>query len=80
MSLHRLLVVTCRADTTCRQTSRRTGILAGQGAGYAGNSMLGIYLGAFLGPFGGNVVQVLLPVLQQWYGVDVQLAALSVTA
>lgn len=42
--------------------------------------MLGIYLGAFLGPFGGNVVQVLLPVLQQWYGVDVQLAALSVTA
>ena len=33
--------------------------------------MLGIYLGAFLGPFGGNVVHVLLPVLQRWYGVDV---------
>ena len=42
--------------------------------------MLGVYLGAFLGPFGGNVVQVLLPVLQRWYGVEVELAALSETA
>ena len=42
--------------------------------------MLGIYLGAFLGPFGGNVVQVLLPVLQRWYGIDIRAAALSLTA
>ncbi|MBI3970658.1 MAG: MFS transporter [Chloroflexi bacterium] len=42
--------------------------------------MWGLFLGAFLGPFGGNVVQVLLPVLQRWYDVDVQAAALSITA
>jgi MFS family permease len=41
---------------------------------------VGIYVGAFLGPFGGNVVQVLLPVLQGWYGVDIQLAALALSA
>jgi len=38
------------------------------------------YLGAFLGPFAGNVVNVLLPSLQLAYAVDVQLAALSLTA
>lgn len=42
--------------------------------------MLAICIGAFLGPFGGNVVQVLLPVLQRWYGIELNLAALSVTA
>ena len=38
------------------------------------------YAGAFLGPFAGNAVNVLLPVLQQTYAVDVRLAALSLTA
>lgn len=33
-----------------------------------------------MGPFGGGVVQVLLPVLQQWYGVSLEVAALSVSA
>lgn len=42
--------------------------------------MLPLYVGAFLGPFAGNVVAVLLPALQSWYGVDVEVAALAVTA
>src|SRR5437868_6667715 len=43
-------------------------------------SALAPYLGAFLGPFAGNTVQVLLPVLERSYHVDVRLAALSLTA
>jgi hypothetical protein len=42
--------------------------------------VLALYAGAFLGPFAGNVVAVLLPALQAWYGVEVGVAALAVTA
>jgi MFS family permease len=73
-------VVSVRSGGAARGRRPPAGILPGATLPAGAGQLLGISLGAFLGPFGGNVVQVLLPVLQHWYGVDVNLAALSVTA
>jgi MFS family permease len=51
---------------------------AGATAGWL--ARLAPYLGAFLGPFAGNAVQVVLPLLQRDYTLNVQLAAFSLSA